>query len=71
MGRFKEIRFHVRRQVMDDKARDMQQIEVSPFGAMSECGSCLFHWVNDTGLLYGVEKEVKVRLTTEDKRFLY
>jgi hypothetical protein len=47
----------------------MQLIEANPFGAMREGGSCSFHWLND-GLLYGLEKEVEVRLTPEDKRFL-
>lgn len=42
---------------------DVQLIEVNPFGAMSGCGSCLFHWLDDARLLYGLEDDVKVWIT--------
>jgi hypothetical protein len=31
--------------------------EVNSFGARSEIGSCLFHWIRDVGILYGRDKE--------------
>jgi hypothetical protein len=42
---------------------EMQLLEINPFGAMSGCGSCLFHWMADAELLYGAQQEVQVRLT--------
>jgi hypothetical protein len=42
---------------------DMQLLEINPFGAMSGCGSCLFHWIDDAPLLYGAREGVEVRLT--------
>lgn len=42
---------------------EMQLLEINPFGAMSGCGSCLFHWIEDGPLLYGAQEEVEVRLT--------
>ena len=41
---------------------EVQLIEVNPFGAMSGCGSCLFHWLDDAKLLYGLEDDVEVRI---------
>jgi hypothetical protein len=35
---------------------EVQVIELNPFGAMSGCGSCLFHWVNDAEVLYNINK---------------
>ena len=42
---------------------DVQLVEVNPFGAMSGCGSCLFHWLDDAKLLYGMEDEIELRVT--------
>lgn len=42
---------------------NIQLVEINVFGAMSGCGSCLFHWINDAQLLYGLEKEVEIRMT--------
>jgi hypothetical protein len=42
---------------------EMQLLEINPFGAMSGCGSCLFHWIEDADMLYGASQEVEVRLT--------
>jgi hypothetical protein len=42
---------------------DMQLLEINPFGAMSGCGSCLFHWIDDAPLLYGARERVEVRFT--------
>lgn len=41
---------------------DAQLLELNPFGAMTGCGSCLFHWINDAAVLYGKESEVEMRL---------
>jgi hypothetical protein len=37
-------------------------VEVNPFGAMSVCGACLFQWVEDGRVVYGLEGEVVVRV---------
>ena len=42
--------------------KDVQLIEVNPFGAMSGCGSCLFQWLRDAYLIYGLEEDVEVRI---------
>ncbi|KZV76259.1 hypothetical protein PENSPDRAFT_747943 [Peniophora sp. CONT] len=41
---------------------ECQLIEVNPFGSMSGCGSCLFQWVRDVRLLYGLEEKLEVRV---------
>ena len=41
---------------------EMQLLEINPFGVMSGCGSCLFHWINDADLLYGWRAKIDVRL---------
>ncbi|KAL8646896.1 MAG: hypothetical protein Q9210_005871 [Variospora velana] len=38
-------------------------IELNEFGAMTGCGSCLFHWLDDAKLLYGLEEAVTFRIT--------
>ena len=38
---------------------DIQLIELNHFGAMSGCGSCLFHWIRDARVLYGLEDGVE------------
>lgn len=38
-------------------------IELNEFGAMSGCGSCLFHWLDDARSLYGLEEAVTFRIT--------
>ena len=42
---------------------DTQLLEINPFGAISGCGSCLFHWIEDAPLLYGAQENVEIRLT--------
>jgi hypothetical protein len=37
-------------------------VEINPFGAMSGCGSCLYHWIKDARLLYGWEDKVEFRI---------
>jgi hypothetical protein len=45
----------------------IQLIEVNPFGAMSGCGACLFHWVADGRMLYGLEgSEIAVTLKVSE-----
>jgi hypothetical protein len=34
----------------------VQLVEINPFGALSGCGACLFNWVMDRKVLYGLEK---------------
>jgi hypothetical protein len=41
---------------------DMQLLEINPFGAMSGCGSCLFHWIEDAKVMYGKQERVEMRL---------
>lgn len=38
-------------------------VELNVFGATSGCGSCLFHWLNDSKLLYGDGSEIEARVT--------
>lgn len=38
-------------------------IELNDFGAMTGCGSCLFHWLEDARVLYGLEEAVTFRVT--------
>ncbi|CAD6564884.1 MAG: hypothetical protein ASARMPREDX12_004483 [Alectoria sarmentosa] len=49
--------------VEDPGTLDVQSIELNGFGAMTGCGACLFHWVRDAKLLYGLEEKVEVRVT--------
>jgi hypothetical protein len=41
---------------------EMQLLEINPFGAMSGCGSCLFHWIEDARVMYGKQERVEMRL---------
>ncbi|KAJ4378239.1 hypothetical protein N0V86_005939 [Didymella sp. IMI 355093] len=38
-------------------------VEINPFGALSGCGACLFHWVRDARVLYGFFEDVEFRIT--------
>ncbi|KAL9603947.1 MAG: hypothetical protein Q9219_000885 [cf. Caloplaca sp. 3 TL-2023] len=38
-------------------------IELNDFGAMTGCGSCLFNWLKDAELLYGLKENVELRVT--------
>ncbi|KAF8210883.1 hypothetical protein K438DRAFT_1569487 [Mycena galopus ATCC 62051] len=44
--------------------REVQLLELNPFGVTSNCGSCLFHWVTDADTLYGGKNEIEVRLSS-------
>lgn len=48
--------------VLETPTGDIQLVEINPFGAMSGCGSCLFHWLRDAKILYGLEERVEVRI---------
>ncbi|WEW58125.1 hypothetical protein PRK78_003592 [Emydomyces testavorans] len=39
-------------------------VEINPFGALSGCGSCLYHWLKDARVLYGQNDKVRVRMAT-------
>ncbi|MCJ1312983.1 hypothetical protein MMC25_006659 [Agyrium rufum] len=42
--------------------KDVQLVEINPFGAMSGCGSCLFEWIRDAEQLYGLRNEIVFRV---------
>lgn len=48
--------------VLETPAGEIQLVEINPFGAMSGCGSCLFHWLEDAMVLYGWQERVEVRV---------
>ena len=48
--------------VFETERGEVQLIEINPFGAMSGCGSCLFHWIEDAKVIYGEREEVEVRI---------
>ncbi|KAF2439674.1 hypothetical protein P171DRAFT_436296 [Karstenula rhodostoma CBS 690.94] len=43
----------------------VQLVEANPFGALSGCGACLFNWVRDGKLLYGLDEDVEFAVTLE------
>ena len=49
--------------VVDPVSQEVSLIELNDFGALTGCGACLFHWVRDARLLYGLEEKVEVRVT--------
>ena len=44
---------------------DVQLVEVNPFGAVSGCGSCLFHWLRDAEQLHGLKDQIEVRIAID------
>lgn len=46
--------------------REVQLVEINPFGAVSGCGSCLFHWLRDAEQLYGLKNDIEVRTATDE-----
>ncbi|KAJ4983595.1 hypothetical protein SVAN01_10914 [Stagonosporopsis vannaccii] len=46
----------------------VQLVEVNPFGALSGCGACLFNWVKDGKILYGLQTEVQFAITDKAGR---
>ncbi|KAL9108101.1 MAG: hypothetical protein Q9227_007076 [Pyrenula ochraceoflavens] len=51
--------------VSKDDETEVQLVEVNPFGAMSGCGSCLYHWIRDARRLYGLENGIEVKVTLD------
>jgi hypothetical protein len=51
--------------VTDADGSNVRFIEMNIFGAMTGCGSCAFHWVNDARILYGLEGDVEFRFVME------
>ncbi|KAL6715365.1 hypothetical protein ACLMJK_007631 [Lecanora helva] len=50
--------------VVEDPAdQKVRLVELNDFGAMSGCDACLFHWINDAKVLYGMSEEVEFRVT--------
>ncbi len=49
--------------VADPVTQNVRLIELNDFGALSGCGACLYHWVRDARLLYGLNERVEVRVT--------
>jgi len=47
--------------VLKTPSGEVQFVEINPFGAMNGCGSCLFHWIRDAKLLYGMEQQVRLQ----------
>ena len=48
--------------VEDPSNQSVRLIELNDFGAQSGCGSCLYHWIRDARLLYGLEDDVEFRI---------
>jgi hypothetical protein len=49
------------------EGREVELVEINPFGAMSGCGACLFNWVLNGKMLYGLEKaEFAVTLASSE-----
>ncbi|KAL8977822.1 MAG: hypothetical protein Q9205_006457, partial [Flavoplaca limonia] len=46
-----------------DDGRSIRLVELNDFGAMTDCGSCLFHWLRDAKSLYGLLNGVEFRIT--------
>ena len=47
----------------DPSTQGVRLIELNDFGAMSGCGACIFHWIEDARVLYGVSEGIEVRVT--------
>ncbi|KAL8730185.1 MAG: hypothetical protein Q9166_004268 [cf. Caloplaca sp. 2 TL-2023] len=45
-----------------DDGNSVALIELNDFGAMTGCGSCLFHWLKDARVLYGLEEDIEFRV---------
>ena len=47
------------------KGGPVRLIDLNCFGTETGCGSCLFHWIRDAKVLYGLQEEVEVRVTLQ------
>lgn len=53
--------------VIVKKGGEMQLVELNPFGALSGCGACLFNWVKDGKMLYGIGgDDIEFTVTLEE-----
>ncbi|KZM25461.1 uncharacterized protein EKO05_0007378 [Ascochyta rabiei] len=41
-------------------------VEVNPSGALSGCGACLFNWVSDGRVMYGLDEDVEFIVTMDE-----
>ncbi|KAJ7600659.1 hypothetical protein C8J56DRAFT_910926 [Mycena floridula] len=48
--------------VLETQDGKVQLIELNPFGAMSGCGSCLYHWIEDAEVIYGQRDRIEFRI---------
>jgi hypothetical protein len=48
----------------DEDSETCELVELNTFGVRSGCGSCLFQWVEDRGVLYG-EEEPEFRVSMD------
>ena len=46
----------------DPSTQEVRLIELNDFGAMSGYGACLFHWIQDARVMYGVSEGFEVRV---------
>lgn len=44
----------------DPSTQEVRLIDLNDFGAMSGCGACLFHWIQDARVMYGVSEGIEV-----------
>ncbi len=44
----------------DPSTPEVWLIEPTDFGTMSGCGACLFHWIQDARVMYGVSEGIEV-----------
>lgn len=51
--------------MFDEGSGKCKLIELNSFDARSGCVSCLFHWLRDWDLLYGVQKGTKAEVGQE------
>ena len=42
-------------------------IELNEFGATTGCGACLFHWIRDGRVMYGMQEEVEFRVALPER----
>ncbi|KAK5171858.1 uncharacterized protein LTR77_003494 [Saxophila tyrrhenica] len=68
-GTFDGLRLHgfTMDVVVKKGAPEAQLVEINPFDAMSPCGSCLFHWLENCNQLYGLEDKIVVHLSEESR----
>jgi hypothetical protein len=61
------VRYGFSFDVIIKEGGEVQLVEINPFGALSGCGACLFHWVRDGRVLYGLDGlDVEVAVTLEN-----